>query len=66
MRWNLVGIYGQGTADRFRELYEGVAARQCLDQAVWDLVTLLDLVLDVRDPILRRSWRPSKHPPLLR
>jgi aminoglycoside phosphotransferase (APT) family kinase protein len=51
MRWNLAANYGPAAADRFRELYEGAIGRRLVDLPRWDLVTLLDLVLDVCDPI---------------
>ncbi len=51
MRWNLVATYGQAPAERFLDLYESVVGRRLSDQPFWDLVTVLDLVLDVADPI---------------
>ena len=51
MRWNLVATYGQSVADRFQNLYEIVIGRDLPGQPQWDLITLLDLVLDVADPI---------------
>ncbi len=51
MRWNLAATYGQAVADHFLNLYEGVVGRELNDQPRWDLVTVLDLVLDVTDPL---------------
>lgn len=51
MRWNLVATYGQAVADRFQDLYQSAAGRDLSDQPRWDLVTLLDLVLEVADPV---------------
>jgi len=51
MRWNLALTHGQAVADRFRDRYESVAGRQLSGQPRWDLITVLDLVLDVTDPL---------------
>lgn len=51
MRWNLVASYGQAVADRFQELYENKAGQTLTEQPWWDLITLLDLVLDVAGPL---------------
>ncbi|HET9968100.1 MAG TPA: phosphotransferase [Streptosporangiaceae bacterium] len=50
MRWNLVADYGQQTADQFLNCYRAAAGRPLSDQPYWDLVSLLDLLLDGDDP----------------
>lgn len=46
MRWNLVADHGQAAADRFLACYRATSGTACDDQAYWDLVSLLDLLLD--------------------
>jgi aminoglycoside phosphotransferase (APT) family kinase protein len=50
MRWNLVADHGQQVADRFLACYRAAAGTTPGDQAYWDLVSLLDLLLDGDDP----------------
>ena len=50
MRWNLVADHGQRVADRFLDCYRSITGRLCDDQPYWDLVSLLDLLLDGDDP----------------
>jgi hypothetical protein len=47
LRWNLAADYGLAAADRFQDLYVAAAHRELRDQPRWDLVTLMDLVLDM-------------------
>jgi aminoglycoside phosphotransferase (APT) family kinase protein len=49
MRWNLVVDHGQRVADRFLAGYEAATGWQLRDQGYWDLVALLDLLLDQDD-----------------
>ena len=51
MRWNLVAGHGQRVADRFLACYRAASGRALDDQSYWDLVSLLDLLLDVGDPV---------------
>jgi len=46
MRWNLVADHGQQVADRFLACYRAVTGRALEHQPYWDLVSLLDLLLD--------------------
>ncbi len=50
MRLNLVADHGQAVADRFLACYRATAGAVFHDQAYWDLVSLLDLLLDGDDP----------------
>lgn len=51
MRWNLVIDHGQAIADRFLACYRATSATVALDdQPYWDLVSLLDRLLDGDDP----------------
>jgi len=50
MRWNLVADQGQHVADRFLACYRATTGSAPDDQAYWDLVSLLDLLLDGDDP----------------
>jgi aminoglycoside phosphotransferase (APT) family kinase protein len=49
MRWNLVADHGQPAADKFLAFYRAVTGTDARDQAYWDLVSLLDLLLDGDD-----------------
>lgn len=49
MRWNLAIDHGQQVADQFLACYRAVTGRALEHQGYWDLVSLLDLLLDV-DP----------------
>jgi len=50
MRWNLVADHGQRVADRFLDCYRVASGHACQDQPYWDLVALLDLLLDGEEP----------------
>ncbi len=51
MRWNLVADHGQPVADRFLSCYRATTGTPYDDQQpYWDLVSLLDLLLDGDDP----------------
>ena len=50
MRWNLVADHGQRAADQFLACYRATAGKTLADQPYWDLVSLLDLLLDIGDP----------------
>jgi aminoglycoside phosphotransferase (APT) family kinase protein len=50
MRWNLVADYGQDVADRFLACYRTATGATPGDQPYWDLVALLDLLLDGDGP----------------
>ncbi len=50
MRWNLVADHGQAVADRFLACYWAKVGAVFDDQPYWDLVSLLDLLLDGDDP----------------
>ena len=50
MRWNLVADHGQRVADRFLASYRATTGTAGDDQPYWDLVSLLDLLLDGDDP----------------
>jgi aminoglycoside phosphotransferase (APT) family kinase protein len=50
MRWNLVADHGQRVADRFLACYRACTGDALGDQPYWDLVSLLDLLLDGDDP----------------
>ncbi len=50
MRWNLVADHGQSVADRFLACYRATIGAAFDDQPYWDLVSLLDLLLDGDDP----------------
>jgi aminoglycoside phosphotransferase (APT) family kinase protein len=49
MRWNLVADYGQQAADHFLVCYHATTGTPLHDQPYWDLVALLDLLLDIGD-----------------
>ncbi len=51
MRWNLLADHGQQAADRFLDCYQAASGRALDDQSYWDLVSLLDLLLDAGDPV---------------
>ena len=46
MRWNLAGDHGQQVADQFLACYRAITGRTLEHQPYWDLVSLLDLLLD--------------------
>jgi len=46
MRWNLAADHGQELADEFLACYRAVTGRALDQQPYWDLVSLLDLLLD--------------------
>ena len=46
MRWNLAADHGQEVADRFLACYRATTGRALEHQPYWDLVSLLDLLLD--------------------
>jgi aminoglycoside phosphotransferase (APT) family kinase protein len=50
MRWNLLVDHGHPVADRFLDCYRAITGHACDDQPYWDLVSLLDLLLDGDDP----------------
>jgi hypothetical protein len=50
MRWNLLADYGQVGIDEFLARYRAASGRQLRYQSHWDLVSLLDLLLDSADP----------------
>lgn len=50
MRWNLLADHGQAAADQFLACYRAASGRQLRNQSYWDLVSLLDLLLDSADP----------------
>lgn len=50
MRWNLVADHGQGAADQFLACYQAATGTPLSDQPYWDLVALLDLLLDGDGP----------------
>ena len=50
MRWNLVSDHGQQVADQFLACYRATTGRTLDDQPYWDLISLLDLLLDGDDP----------------
>ncbi len=50
MRWNLVADHGQAVADEFLACYRATTGTMFGDQPYWDLVSLLDLLLDGDDP----------------
>ena len=50
MRWNLLADYGQAAADQFLTCYRAASRQQLRNQSYWDLVSLLDLLLDISDP----------------
>jgi aminoglycoside phosphotransferase (APT) family kinase protein len=47
MRWNLALTYGLDAADEFLRLHRSLTPEASDDQRYWDLVTVLDLVLDL-------------------
>ncbi len=52
MRWNLAITYGLDAAAEFLRLHEALSPEPCADQHSWDIVTVLDLAVDL-DP---RDW----------
>jgi aminoglycoside phosphotransferase (APT) family kinase protein len=46
MRWNLAADHGQQLADQFLACYRAITGRALEYQPYWDLVSLLDLLLD--------------------
>lgn len=50
MRWNLLADYGQIAADQFLACYRAASGRRLRNQSYWDLVSLLDLLLNIADP----------------
>jgi aminoglycoside phosphotransferase (APT) family kinase protein len=46
MRWNLAADHGQEVADQFLACYRATTGRALEHQPYWDLVSLLDLLLD--------------------
>ena len=46
MRWNLAANHGQQVADEFLACYRVITGRALEHQPYWDLVSLLDLLLD--------------------
>ena len=50
MRWNLAADFGLRTADRFLDAYRASSDLELRDQPVWDLVTLMDVVLGMSGP----------------
>jgi len=50
MRWNLAVDYGPAVADRFLACYRAATGLGLEHQAHWDLVSLLDLLLDIGEP----------------
>jgi aminoglycoside phosphotransferase (APT) family kinase protein len=50
LRWNLVADHGQQVADQFLDCYRAITGSVHDDQPYWDLVSLLDLLLDGDDP----------------
>lgn len=50
MRWNLVADHGQQAAERFLGCYRAATGTTLDEQPYWDLVSLLDLLLDIDDP----------------
>ena len=50
MRWNLAADHGPAVAAQFLACYRAATGRVPDDQPYWDLVSLLDLLLDAGDP----------------
>jgi hypothetical protein len=50
MRWNLVADHGQAVADQFLACYQAATGAAPVDQPYWDLIALLDLLLDGDEP----------------
>jgi aminoglycoside phosphotransferase (APT) family kinase protein len=50
MRWNLTADHGPRAADQFLACYRVTTGTTITDQPYWDLVSLLDLLLDGDDP----------------
>ena len=46
MRWNLAADHGQQVADQFLACYRAITGRALEHQPYWDLVSLLDVLLD--------------------
>lgn len=57
MRWNLVVEYGLEAADGFLNSYKVVTRSRLPHQPYWDLVAVLDLVLDMHEPIAADELR---------
>jgi aminoglycoside phosphotransferase (APT) family kinase protein len=49
MRWNLAADHGQQLADRFLACYRSMTGAELPGQPYWDLVSLMDLLLDIDD-----------------
>ena len=60
MRWNLAADHGLAAADRFQDLYVAAARRRLRDQPRWDLVTLMDLVLDMDRAVPETELAPLR------
>ena len=60
MRWNLAADFGLPAADRFLEAYRASSHLEVRDQPIWDLVTLMDLVLSMSDPCPEDAMRPLR------
>jgi aminoglycoside phosphotransferase (APT) family kinase protein len=56
MRWNLAVDYGVDTAETFLEYYRLVASNSEEDQGYWDVVTLLDLIPDIKPGSVPGNW----------
>jgi aminoglycoside phosphotransferase (APT) family kinase protein len=50
MRWNLAADFGLRASDRFLDAYRASSGLELRDQPIWDLVTLMDLVLSMSRP----------------
>jgi hypothetical protein len=57
MRWNLLADYDQQAADQFLACYQATTGTPLSDQPYWDMVALLDLLLDTGEPA-----SPGRHP----
>ena len=60
MRWNLAADFGLPAADRFLEAYRASSHLELRDQPIWDLVTLMDLVLSKGEPCPEDEMRPLR------
>ena len=56
MRWNLAVAYGLEAAERFLEYHRGLSPDTENDQHYWDLITVLDVLLDLDPSDLPPSW----------
>jgi hypothetical protein len=50
MRWNLAADHGPRAADQFLACYQAATGTTMSGQPYWDLVSLLDVLLDGDDP----------------